>query len=207
MSKSLKLFYMKGTCSLNPRIIINELGLNCEFETIDRETKKTESGVDYKTLNSKGTVPALMLENGVVLTEGAIIVQYLAESNKAYNLLPQGADMKRYRVLEWMNFIATEIHKSCSPLFNKNVHDDVKATVFAVNLKAKLAFVNTAIALKEYLVNEQFTLADAYLFVILSWMPHLGIDLSEYTNLDRYFKALKTRPSIAKSLKDEGLGG
>lgn len=202
MSK-MKLFYFKGSCSLNPRIIINELGLDVEFIKISIPDKKTEKGEDYLTINPKGSVPALMLENGEVLTEGAIITQYLADTYKNHTLLPEFGSFKRYRVLEMVNHIATDLHKSCSPLFNKDVPDQVKNDAIKPILVKRLSAINTILGKNQYLVGNDFTIADSYLFVVLSWMPHLQIDLSSFAGIKKFIDQNSQRPSIAKALQDE----
>ena len=126
----MKLFYARGACSLATRILLNEMGIPVDYEAVNLKTKKTETDSDYLALNPKGVVPALQLENGVVLTENAVIMQYLADHYQATNLLPALDDFNRYRVLEWVNFITTDLHKGFSPLFNPQVPEPLKLQVF-----------------------------------------------------------------------------
>jgi len=201
----MKLFYAKGACSLAVRIIINEIGLNSEFESVDLKAKRTESGHDFLEINSKGAVPTLQLDNGAILTENAVILQYLADTNKAPSLLPAVDTLERYRVLEWVNYITTEVHKSFAGLFNPIVSDDIKGTLFIPMIKSKLNYINHELQDRKYLIGDHFTLPDAYLFVMLRWADSCKISLNEYPNLLSYQTELKVRSSIQKSLKEEGL--
>lgn len=201
----MKLYYAKGTCSLAVRMVLNEIGLPCEFESVNLQTKQTETEQDYWAINSKGSVPALLLDNQQLLTENGVIQQYLADSYQATELLPAVSDFKRYRVLEWLNFVSTELHKNCAPFFNPAISADVNKTVFKPLLERKLAFVDQHLATHAYLTGDNFTLPDAYLFVVLTWLAHIGIELSAYEHLEAFFKRVKVRPAIALSLQQESL--
>ncbi len=200
----MKLYYTKGACSLAVRILLHELNINCEYESVSH-SKQTETGTDFLTINPKGAVPVLLLDNKTLLTENAVIQQYLADTYQAKNLLPPLGEFQRYRVLEWLNFISTDLHKGFGPLFNPNVPDDLKATVFIPALKKYFSFVDSQLIDKDFLIGNQFTIADGYLFVILMWTSHFPIPLQEFPQLQRYFNALKTRDSIVASLKEEDL--
>lgn len=200
----MKLYYSKGACSLAERIIINELGLACEYEAVNLKTKQTESGQDYWTINPKGAVPFLVIDEHKALSENAVILQYLAESHKAYTLLPEASDFKRYHVLEWLNFVATDIHKGAGINFNPLIPSAVKEQVLIPAFKNKLNFVEKHLTTHAYLAGEHFTLPDAYFFVMLSWLPKLKLDIHEWSAIASYYAKLKLRPSIAKSLLDEG---
>ncbi len=200
----MKLFYSKGACSLVVRIVINEIGLKSEFESVDLKTKQTESDQDFFQINPKGSVPTLQLDNGVVLTENAVILQYLADTAKAHSLLPAVGNFERYRVLEWVNYITTEVHKSFGGLFNPTVSDEVKNTVFIPLIKSKFKYINQSLEHTKYLAGDHFTLPDAYLFVMMRWAESCKIDLSTYPKLISYQMQLKDRLSIQKSLKEEG---
>ncbi len=199
----MKLYYAPGACSLVVRIIINELGLESEFESVNLMTKKTEKGADYLAINPKGAVPALQLNSGEVLTENAIILQYLADASKATQLLPQISDFNRYRVLEWLNYITTELHKGIGVLFNPAMSDDLRNNLFIPLIKSKLSYVNKHLEENTYLLGNHFTLPDAYLFVMLRWALYFKLDLNEWTNLARHFTELSDRPSVQKSLSQE----
>lgn len=199
----MKLYYSKGACSLAVRIVIHEIDIPCYFESVQLKTKKTETGSDYFEVNPKGAVPALVLNDGAVLTENAVIQQYLADTHKANELLPPVGEIKRYHVLEWLNFVSTELHKGCSPFFNASIPEEIKDKVLLPALKNKLQFVDDHLKQSKYLTGETFTLADGYCFVILTWLPGLRINLIDYANINRYFNELKHRPSIIKALAEE----
>jgi glutathione S-transferase len=154
----MKLYYSKGACSLTVRILAHELGIACEFEAVDLKTKQTASGKDFFTINPKGAVPAVILDNNELLTENTVILQYLADQYKATQFLPAIGSMQRYHVLEWLNFVSTELHKNCSPLFNPNISVDIKKTIFLPILKAKLVVLEKQLSKSAYLSGDQFTL-------------------------------------------------
>ncbi len=200
----MKLYYSKGACSLAVRIVINELGIESQYEAVDLKTKKTAQGEDYLKINPKGYVPFLVVGNNQVLSENIAIQQYLGDTYPAAGLIPALGDFSRYRVLEWLAYIGTELHKNFGPLFNPDVDPELKSSLFMPMLQKKLKFVNTCLENKKFLMGDRFTLPDAYLFVMLTWAERMvpgGI--ASYTQLSRYFAELKTRPSIQKSLKQE----
>lgn len=201
----MKLYYSKGACSLAVRIILNEINIPFEQESVDLKTKKTETGADYYLINPKGAVPALKLKNQDVLTENAVIQQYLADEYKATTLLPPLSDPKRYHVLEWLNYVSTELHKGFGPLFNNQVPQQIKDDIFIPILKNKFNFIEKHLTQNKFLMAEQFTLPDAYLFVMLFWLHHFKIDLTGLPRLARYYADLKNRQAIQKSLKEERL--
>lgn len=201
----MKLYYTKGACSLAVRIIINEIGVPCEYESVDLRAKRTETDKDYYAINPKGGVPALQSDHGEILTENAIILQCLADTTHATQLLPELGRAQRYHVLEWVNYIATEMHKGFSPLFNPNIPPEIKDRVFMPLLKSKLTYINKHLQNKAYLLGEQFTLPDGYLFVMLLWAQKFKIDLAEWPEIFRYFTTLSTRKSIQQSLQQEEL--
>ena len=201
----MKLYYSKGACSLAVRIVIHELGLPSEYESVNLKTKVTESGANFLEINPKGAVPTLVTDNKTVMTENAVIQQYLAETNKNHTLLPPVGDPKRYKVLEWLNFISTDIHNGFGAFFNPAISDELKASLFLPMLKRKFAIANQALANQNFLMGDTFTLPDSYLFVMILWTFGMKIDIQEFPNLIRYFEALKKRPSVAASLAEEGL--
>lgn len=201
----MKLYYSKGACSLASRIIINELGLNSEFESVDLKAKKTQTGANYLDINAKGSVPALLLDNNELLTENAVIMQYLAETNNAKHLLPDHNNFQHYRVLEWLNFIAADLHKTIGMLFNPNLTEEMKEKIAFPMIKAKMTFVDKQLYHKKYLTGNDFTLPDAYLFVMLTWLTNFKINITEWQYLSRYFAELKKRRSIQQSLEEENL--
>ncbi len=199
----MKLYYAKGACSLVPRIIINELGLTMvTFESVNLKTKITASGENFLHINPKGSVPVLKLDQGEVLTENAVILQYLADQAKATQLLPNIAEFQRYRVLEWVNFITTELHKGFSVFFNPSIPDTLKNDIFKPLIFKKFDYVNQQLQ-NNYLMGSHFTLPDAYLFVILTWATLFKFDLNAWPNLHAYFQRLRDRKSIQLSLMQE----
>lgn len=201
----MKLYYSKGACSLVVRIILNELNIPCEYESVDLKTKKTESGADFLKINSKGAVPVLAVDSHEIITENTVILQYLADQTKAIHLLPEVGNFQRYRVLEWLNYITTELHKSFGPLFNPSVPQEMKEQFFIPLLQSKFNYVNIRLENHSFLLEDHFTLPDAYLFVMLLWATHFKFDLNQWGNIARFFQALNQRPSIQKSLAQEGL--
>lgn len=201
----MKLYYSKGACSLAVRIVIHEMGLACEFEAVDLHTKITASGKNFLEINPKGAVPVLVISDSEVLTENAVIQQYLADKNHATQLLPAMNDLNRYHVLEWLNFISTDLHKAFGSLFDPTFPEELKDTKVKPLIKKRLVYVNSALERKNYLMGEQFTLPDAYLFVILLWTFHFKIDIKDLSYLNNYFHELKKRKSIMQVLKEEGL--
>lgn len=201
----MKLYYSKGACSLAVRIILHELNLSCDYEAVDLKTKKTETGQDYLMINPKGAVPALMLDDGQILTENGAVQQYLADTYHANQLLPPINDFNRYRVLEWLNYAASDIHKGFGPLFNHELSDDIKEKIFKPALEKKFNGLDHHLKENKFLMGDQFTLPDAYLFAMLRWFKMFKIDMNRWPNIVRYFEELNGRASISKSLEEEGL--
>jgi glutathione S-transferase len=183
----MKLYFSPGACSLSPHIVVREAELPFELERVDLRTKKTELGTDYKTINPKGYVPALQLDNGQILTEGPSIVQYLADLAPNKHLAPTAGSIERYHLMEWLNFISTELHKSFGLLFNPNLPDQAK-TFARELLNARIGFVATHLAHTPYINGNQFSVADAYLFTVLNWCDKLHIDLSPWLKVKRICK-------------------
>jgi glutathione S-transferase len=201
---SMKLYYSPGACSLSPHIVASEAGLAIDLEKVNLAEHKTESGQDYMAVNPKGYVPALRLDDGSVLTEGPAIVQYLADQKPASGLAPALGTIDRYRLQEWLNFIATELHKSFSPLFNKASSDDVKNRA-KTSINKRLGYLNDRLASRQYLMGGNFTVADAYAFTIVNWTNFVGIDLKPYPNVGAYMGRIAARPKVQETLKAEGL--
>lgn len=201
----MKLFYTKGACSLACRIIINEIGLPCEYISVDLKTKRTDDGEDFLQINPKGAVPVLITDHNEALTENAVIQQYLADTTKQTRLLPAVGTTQRYQVLEWLNYIATEIHKGYLTFFIPNFPQEVRENFFIPALKKKFKYVDSSLKNKAYLFGDEFTLPDGYMFVMLTWANNFKLNLDDYPNLNRYYHELQKRDSIKKSLKEEGL--
>jgi glutathione S-transferase len=200
----MKLYYSTGTCSLSPHIVLLEAGLPYTLEKIDFATKKTSTGIDYFTINSKGTVPALQLDDGRLLTEGPAIVQYLADQRPDAGLAPRVGTFERYQLMEMLNYITSEVHKGFSPLFNPKISADWKASALA-NLEKKFDWLSGFLENKTFLMGNGFTVADAYLFTVLSWTRHLKIDLARWPVLAAYQSRVAPRPAVQQALKEEGL--
>ena len=199
----MKLYFSPGACSLSPHIVLLEAGLPFELEQVDlKGSKKTRSGVDFSTINPKGAVPALHLDDGQVLTEGAVIVQYLADHKPESQLAPAAGSMERYRLQEWLNYIASEIHKGFSPLFSKTNSEEMKQAVKTL-LAGKFDYLVTQLEGKQFLLSEKFSVADAYLFTVLTWARPVGIDLSKWPVLQGYFERVHSRPAVKAALATE----
>ena len=200
----MKLYYFTGACSLASNIALREAGLKFELVKVDRRTRKAADGLDFKEVNPKGYVPALTLDNGEVLTENVAVLQYVADRNPAAKLAPPAGTMERYRLVEWLAFINSEIHKSFTPLFRDDAAEDVKQYARKV-LASRLDYLNRTIGNRPFLMGEQFTVADAYLFTVLGWARHLNIDLGQWPQLARYVERVGARPQVIEALKSEGL--
>ncbi|MGB6306294.1 MAG: glutathione transferase GstA [Steroidobacteraceae bacterium] len=200
----MKLYYSKGTCSLSPHIVLLEAGLPFTLEKVEFATKKTAGGIDYFTINSKGAVPALQLDDGKVLTEGSAIVQYLADLRPESGLAPRAGTFERYQLMEILNYIASDVHKGFSPLFNPKISADWKASALA-NLEKKFTWLSAFLTGKNYLMGSAFGVADAYLFTVLGWSAHLGIDLGKWPTLSAYQARIAQRPKVQQALKEQGM--
>lgn len=200
----MKLFYAPGACSLSPHIVLNELDLPYTVEKVDLKNHTTASGADFYTINAKGYVPALQLDNGEVLTEGPAIVQYLADQKPQVDLLPPAGSLERARVQEWLNFIGTELHKTLGALFNPSISAEAKAKTIDTFGK-RLGIVEKALQGKDFLTGKSFSVADAYLFTIVNWAPKLNIDISPWPTVAEFQKRVAGRPAVQKTLKAEGL--
>ena len=200
----MKLYYKAGACSLSPHIVLREAGLAFELERVDLASKKTGSGGDYFGVNPKGYVPALALDDGQLLTEGPAIVQYLADLVPEKRLAPPAGTMARTRLQEWLNFIATELHKGFSPLYNPRAPEEWKAVAREL-LAKRIALVAERLAGRDYLMEDAFTVADAYLFTVLNWAAFAKVDLSPWPVLGAYQARVAARPAVRAALLAEGL--
>jgi glutathione S-transferase len=198
----MKLYFANGTCSLAPHVVLREAGLAFELEKVDLGKKVTSSGADYLTINPKGYVPALRLDDGQVLTEGPAMVQYIADQKPDAGLAPRAGTIERYRLQEWLNYISTELHKQYSPLFNKNMSDETKAMVREY-LGKRIAFVAASLEGKQYLMGERFSVADPYLFTVLRWSKHVSIDLAQWPAIGPYMARVGERESVKAALDAE----
>ena len=200
----MKLYYSPGACSLSPHIIACEAELPIELIKVDLTSKLTETDEDFKQLNPNGYVPLLILDDGNSLTEGPAIVQYLADQAPGKKLIPPEGTFERYQLQQWLNFISPESHKSFSPLFNPVAPEAAKE--LATNLLMKrLETVAEHLSSQPYLLGEHYSVADAYLFVTLSWGQYVNIDISRWPALARYADKISERPAVQKAMKAEGL--
>jgi glutathione S-transferase len=201
----MKLYFSPGACSQSPHIVLHELGIPHERQKVDTKAKQLDGGGSFWEINPKGYVPALQLDNGEILTEGPAITQYLADSvADNQGLLPAPGQPERYRVLEWRTYIGTEIHKSYGPLFNPNSSDEMRAAATST-LNKRLGLANARLEGKHYLVGERYTLADIYLFVVLGWAGHVGLDLTPFPNLLALRERVGARPAVQAAQRHEGL--
>ena len=200
----MKLYYSPGACSLSPHIALLEAGLPYELVKVDVRAKKLENGDDYLKVNPKGQVPALALDSGELVTEGPVIVQMIADKAVNKNLAPARDSAERYKLMEWLNFITTELHKNFGPMFSPILADDAKA-FFKDRVMGKFKYVESQLAGRDYVMGKQFTVADGYLFTMLAWADRLKFDLSAMPNLLAYKARVGARPKVQEALTKEGL--
>ncbi|MFZ2661290.1 MAG: glutathione transferase GstA [Rhodoferax sp.] len=200
----MKLYYSPGACSLSPHIALREAGLNFELVQVDLASKKTASGQDYLEINPAGYVPCLQLDDGRMLTEGPAILQYVADQVPGKQLAPANGSFERYHLQQWLNFISSELHKSFSPLFNPAASDDWKTAV-RQTLNARLGQVARQLERAPYLLGDQFSVADIYLFVVLGWGAYVNLDLSPWPALQAFMGRVAGREAVQAALRAEGL--
>lgn len=198
----MKLYFAPMACSLSPHIILRELNLPFELIRINNKTKRTADGQDFRTINPKGYVAALVLDNGEVLTEGPAILQYLADLVPASGLAPAAGSWERVRLQEMLNFITTEIHGGSAPLFNSELPEEVQS-LFRRKLFTRLDYLAERLAEQDYLMPGEFSVADAYLFTVLQWLPVFNIDVQQWPALAAFITRIKTRPAVQAALAAE----
>ncbi len=198
----MRLYIIPGACSLAVNIALREVGIPFELARVDLQTATADDGSDFRKVNPKGYVPALRLENGQVLTETVAVLEYVADRDTTVKLAPPAGTMQRYRLMEWLSFINSEIHKGFSPLFSEQATEEVK--LFARNhLLKRLDYLQAAMS-DEYLMGDQFTIADAYLFTVLGWGDGVGLAMGRWPPLRQYRLGLATRPHVKAALESEG---
>jgi len=200
----MKLYYSPGACSLASHIALYETGLPFEIDRLIKTTKMTVGGEDFMQINPKGYVPTIKLDDGSILTEGAAVLQYIADQKPDSGLAPKAGTMERYRLQEWLTFISSELHKSFSPFFNKDTTEDVKTNA-RNHLTKRLGYVETQLANKPYLMGDHFTVADAYLFVVVNWSNIVGFDLAPFPRINEYIARIVARPAVHAAMKAESL--
>lgn len=198
----MKLYFSPGACSLSPHIALAESGLPYEIELVNLKSRQTASGEDFDQRNPKGYVPALLLDSGDLLTEGPAIVQYIADQAPHTGLAPPLGSLTRYQLQGWLTFIGTELHKSCSPFFNPAATEEWKQAAMT-NIRKRLDYVNSVLRGQSYLMGEGFTVADAYLYTVLSWGRYMKLTLSEWPEIAAYQARVHGRPAVQRALEDE----
>lgn len=200
----MKLFYKPGACSLASHITLRESGMDFSLVGVDLAKKILENGEDFWQVNPKGQVPALLLDDNTLLTEGVAIMQYIADSKTDRQLLAPTGSIARYETLAWLNYVATELHKGFTPLFRPDTPEEYKPTARAL-LEKKLQYVDASLAQQEWISGPRFTIADAYLFTVLRWARTVKLDLSGLQNIEAYMARVSARPAVAAALAAEGL--
>lgn len=200
----MKLYYSPGACSLAPHIVAHEVGIALTLEKVDTKTKQTAGGVDFTTINPKGYVPALELDNGELLTEGPVISQYLADLKPDAGLAPPNGTLPRYRLQETLGYINSEIHKSFTPLFNPATGPELRQERMDY-LRKRFGLVDRTLANSTWITGETFTVADAYLFTVSNWADYVKFDISEFTALQDFRKRVAQRPAVQAAMRAEGL--
>ena len=200
----MKLYYSPGSCSLASHIVLEESGTRFETVRVNLKDKRTADGRDYNSINPKGYVPSLQLDNNELLTENTALLAYLGEQSPQSRLIAPAGTWDNYRVREWLGYISTELQKNLSPLVQPGASE---ATIAAARtlLARRLAFADQALAGKSYLVGDNFSVADAYLFVVTTWLPHLQIELTPYPHLKAFNERVAKRPAVIRAMTDEGL--
>ncbi|WP_414471905.1 glutathione transferase GstA [Microvirga sp. M2] len=200
----MKLYYAPGACSLAPHIVAREADLPVTLVKVDLSKHLTETGENFRAINPKGYVPAIVLKDGSLLTEAAALLQYLADQQPGAGLAPANGTMERYHLIEWLTFVSTEIHKGFGPLWNPATPDSVKAAT-KERLATRFAYLDEVLAKQPFLTGETFTIADAYLFTVVNWTNFHGIDISTFQHLSAFMDRVASRPKVREALAAEGL--
>jgi glutathione S-transferase len=202
----MKLYYAPGACSMAPHIILNELGKKFTIEKVDMGSKKTDGGKDFNKINAKSYVPTLEIKKDEVLTEVSTILQYLADKAKATKILPKAGTMARYRAMETLNFISSELHKSIGGLFNKAMPEDGRKIIIE-RVTKRFDYVDALLAKSKFIGGKTFSVSDAYAFTVINWCNWVGVDFKKWKNIARYMEMMSARPSVQAAMKAEGLLG
>ena len=200
----MRLYFSPGACSMAPHIVLRTAGFSFELEMVDLAKKETASGEDYNKINPKGSVPAIQLDDGQILTEAAVILQYLADQKPESGLVPRPGTMERYRLMEWMNFVTSEVHKQFGPLFNPKVTGEWKENQLNL-LSSRFDYLTKSLEGKQFLMGDKFSVADAYLFTVLNWSNFLKVDLEKWPALKDYMGRVAGRPEVKETMQVEGL--
>ena len=200
----MKLFYKPGACSLASHIALREAGKDVELASVDLMKKRLENGDDFFAINPKGQIPALQIDADTLLTEGVAIMQYVADSAPQSQLLAPVGDLSRYKTLEWLNFVATELHKGFTPLFRPDTPEDFKPTARAL-IEKKLQYVDETLANQQWISGEHFSIADGYLFTVLRWAVAVKLTMPAAGNIAAYMQRVAARPAVAAAMAAEGI--
>jgi len=200
----MKLYYSPGACSLAVNIALHEAGIPFDLERVDNKAKVTKSGENFWGVNPKGVVPVLKLDNGESLTEVTALLQYVADRNPGAALMPKAGSMDHYRVLEWLSFIATELHKQFTPLFKDGTPGDYRAIAKENVLKA-FKHIDEHLAGKQWLAGGSYSVADIYLFTVSNWARFQDIDIAQWPNINDLRTRIRARPQVIEAMKAEGL--
>jgi len=200
----MKLYYLQGACSLASLISLIEAGAAFEPVAVDRKTRKVPDGRDYTEVNPKGYVPALEFDDGDVLTENAAVLPYIADLNPSANLAPPVGTRARLRLQEWLGYLNSELHKNFSTLFNSAAPEAMKQ-IARDNIVRRTAYIEGKLGDKPFLLGDSFSVADAYLYVILSWRQKVGVDLSQFPKVTALYDRIRARPAVQSARKAEGL--
>ena len=198
----MKLYYSPNACSLSPHIVLREAGLSFDLVKASTKTHKLDDGTDYYTINPKGYVPLLELDDGQRLSEGPAIVQYIADQAPAKKLAPAAGTLERYRLQEWLNFITSELHKSFSPLFNPEMPEAAKQ-IYKTRIESRFKWVDEQLKGKQYLMGDAFSVADAYLFTVVRWSKFVGVETSGFAHIGAFMERVGARPAVQAALKAE----
>jgi glutathione S-transferase len=196
----MKLYSLTGSCSLASSIALREAGLKFELVKVNRSTRRAADGLNFDEVNAKGYVPALTLDSGETLTENVAVLLYIADRNPAAKLAPAAGTMDRYRLIEWLAFISSELHKSFTPLFRKDASEDTKAYA-RKSLDNYAGWLDRTWGTRSYLMGEQLTVADGYLFVVLGWGAHAAVDIARWPKLQGFMARMAARPHVVEALQ------
>jgi glutathione S-transferase len=200
----MKLYFFPGACSLASNIALREALLEFQLVKVDKHTKRADDGLDFIEVNPKGYVPALALDSGEVLTENVTVLQYIADRNPAAKLAPTLGTMERYRLMEWLSFINSEVHMPFNPLFRPEAPEGAKEYARKI-LAVRLEYLQRTLGSRTFVMSEHFTVADAYLFTVLNWGQYVALDLGQWPQLKEYVRRVGARPHVIEALKAEGL--
>lgn len=201
----MKLFYVTGACSLASHIMLHEVGADFKIESVDTAAGRTESGQNYRDISPNGYVPALEIAGGKYLNEGVAILQYIADTNPAHAFSPQSGSIARARLQQFLNYASSEFHKAWGPLFSESSNEEQK-TAAVSNIRSKFDYLESVLSDgREYFVENRFSVADAYIFVVANWANFKSIDLTPWRRLDAFMQRLSARPSVQAAMRAEGI--